>query len=75
MRESPVDRLRGPAKTYKKCSFCEKTSDRVARLFPGVHDAYICDECVTYYYHLLADLESGAVDPKSGARRPADSQP
>lgn len=73
MRESPVDRLRGTTKSYKKCSFCEKSVDRVNRLFSGVHDAYICDECIAYYYRLLAEIESGVVDPKSGRRISEDA--
>jgi ribosomal protein L37AE/L43A len=67
-QESAVDRLRGFTRSSKQCSFCEKTADRVERLFSGVHDAYICNECVDYYHHLLQEIASGAVDTKSGTR-------
>ncbi len=57
MPESPVDRLRGSGKWLKQCSFCQKTQDRVVRLIPGLHDAYICNECVDLYYRLLHEMD------------------
>lgn len=57
MPESAVDRLRGTTRSLKQCSFCEKTQDRVRRLFSGVRDAFICDECIVYYYNAMAELD------------------
>ncbi|MCW5850621.1 MAG: ClpX C4-type zinc finger protein [Anaerolineae bacterium] len=57
MPESAVDRLRGTTRSLKQCSFCEKTQDRVRRLFSGIRDAFICDECITYYYNAMAELD------------------
>ena len=60
MPESAVDRLRGTTRSLKQCSFCEKTQDRVRRLFSGTRDAFICDECIVYYYNAMAELDRAA---------------
>ena len=65
---------RSSEKSRVRCSFCGKPAGDVRKLIAGP-DVHICDECVTYYYHLLADIESGAVDPKSGVRLPVEDQP
>lgn len=69
MRESAVDRLRGTTRSLKQCSFCEKTQDRVGRLFSGVRDAFICDECVTYYHGALAELAKTEAANNEGGKR------
>ena len=53
MPESAVDRLRGTGKWTKQCSFCQKSQSQVARLIPGLHDTYICNECVATCAELL----------------------
>ncbi len=65
MPESAADRLRGTGRWTKQCSFCQKTQSQVARLIPGVHDTYICNECVVLYYRLLQELESGDAAKKT----------
>ena len=57
MPESAVSRLRGTTRSFKQCSFCEKTQDRVRRLFSGTRDAFICDQCIVYYYNAMAELD------------------
>ena len=60
MPESAVDRLRGSSRFLKQCSFCQKNQSQVARLIPGVHDAYICNECVALFARRLAEIENEA---------------
>ncbi|MFN8484760.1 MAG: ClpX C4-type zinc finger protein [Anaerolineae bacterium] len=65
MPESAVDRLRGTGKWTKQCSFCQKSQSQVARLIPGLHDTYICNECVALYYRLLQELEASQAANKT----------
>ena len=58
------------------CAFCERTAKDVKQLIKGLHEAYICDECVTLSYDLVtgnipmaeedteADKKDETPDPK-----------
>lgn len=46
-----------------RCSFCNKTQDKVRKLIAGPNGTYICDECVDVCAEILAEqYESEAMD-------------
>jgi ribosomal protein L37AE/L43A len=38
-----------------KCSFCDRTAERVSRLIAGPRGVYICDQCVAQCNRILAE--------------------
>ena len=49
------------------CSFCGKRQDQVRRLFSGVDDTYICDECVNICSDILDEEFYDEEDDNLGA--------
>lgn len=58
-------------KTYA-CDFCGKHQDQVKALIAGMHNAMICDECVSGCVQIVSDQAGKQPaqdsDPSSGAK-------
>ena len=51
------------------CSFCGKRQDQVKRLFSGLDDSFICDDCVNLCYEILEEDyydEEDEIEERSG---------
>jgi ATP-dependent Clp protease ATP-binding subunit ClpX len=51
-----------------KCSFCDKSQEKVAKLVAGPH-AYICDECVVVASKVMQENSAGTVESDSPPSR------
>ncbi|MDR2194706.1 MAG: ATP-dependent Clp protease ATP-binding subunit ClpX [Treponema sp.] len=53
-------KLRSTGREENTCSFCGKSGDASRRLISGLHDVYICNECIEVCNTLLLDEAGGA---------------
>ena len=62
-----------PSDEARRCSFCKRTEDKVARLIAGPPGIAICDECVDTCHDLLAEADplEAFPAPLEFGRRPA----
>ena len=56
---------------HPTCSFCGKPPGQVRQLLAGLTDVYICNECVTLCYTLVAEAQVATPEAPSVAARPA----